>query len=155
MNAGAILAALAMLFYAVMAGFFFAWTNPAMMGFAKTSPAAYVESMQNINAEVQNWRFGLLFFGALPLGLLAAIANPGWTRLLLIAALLAYAAGFVGTVARNVPMNEAMATWRLESLPPAGEIAEHIVRWRFWNDARTLASLIAAGLAGLALALRA
>lgn len=149
------LAALAMLFYGVMAGFFFAWTNPAMMGFAQTSPAAYVEAMQQINAAVRNWRFGLFFFGALPLGIVAALAFAGTMRALLLAAAGAYAAALLVTIARNAPMNEAMALWRLDALPTPAEIARYLDRWRFWNDLRTLASLAACALAGLALAHRA
>ena len=120
----------------LLAGFFFAWTNPAMMGFADTSPAAYVEAMQHINRAVQNPVFFVLFFGSIPVALIA-VAMTRADPVVTIAALLCLA-GFLITVMGNVPMNEAMDGWRLTDLPPDPEIEAFRARWQMLNTTRAV-----------------
>ncbi|MDO5606689.1 MAG: DUF1772 domain-containing protein [Paracoccus sp. (in: a-proteobacteria)] len=136
----------------LMAGFFFAWTNPAMMGFAHTAPEVYVAAMQQINRIVQNATFGALFFGILPVAALAAW-RAGWAWPVVAAAGLALTA-FAVTMIFNVPMNRAMDGWDLAALPPATEIEAFRIRWQRLNTLRAVASslgtaLMAGWLAGL------
>ncbi|MEL7215815.1 MAG: anthrone oxygenase family protein [Pseudomonadota bacterium] len=131
----------------LMGGFFFAWTNPAMMGFARTSPATYVAAMQSINAAVQNPVFFVLFFGTVPLGLLVAAAS-GFAPAVVFAAL-CYGFAVAITIFGNVPMNSEMAEWTLDALPPAREIEAFRLRWMHLNTARCVACC--AGLMALSL----
>lgn len=132
-----------------LAGFFFAWTNPAMMGMAQASPAAYVETMQEINRAVQNPVFFLLFFGMIPVAL-AAVAFTRADPLVTLAACLCLA-GFLVTVIGNVPMNEAMDRWDLAALPSDTEVEAFHARWELLNTSRALLFTVALGLAVTAL----
>lgn len=134
----------------LLAGFFFAWSNPAMMGFARTTPATYVEAMQQINLRVRNPWFGALFFGVLPVAALALWRSRA--PLMAVAAACALA-GFAITVLGNVPMNDAMAGWSLDALPPADQIAAFRARWDALNLTR-MAIVTAGMVAALAWVMR-
>ena len=122
------------IFLGLAAGFFFAFTNPTMMGFAHTSPETYVEAMREINRAVRNVWFLLVFAGTLVLGALAV-----WRSRLhwpVVAAFVAYLAAVVLTQMVNVPMNDAMEVWTAETTPPAPEIEAFRMRWMAFNTYR-------------------
>ncbi len=145
--------AIALMFFILwaghLAGFFFAWTNPAMMGMAQASPAAYVETMQEINRAVQNPLFFMLFFGMIPVAL-AAVAFTRIDPLVTLAACLCIG-GFLVTVIGNVPMNETMDRWDVAFLPSDTEIEAFRARWEMLNTTRAVLLTLAVGLAVTAL----
>lgn len=120
----------------LLAGFFFAWTNPAMMGFAHTSPAVYVDAMQQINRAVMNPFFAVLFFGMVPLAL-AVVLFHGFDPLITGAAALCLL-GVIVTMVGNVPMNQTMDGWDLSSLPAAEHIEAFRARWQMLNTIRAV-----------------
>ena len=77
----------------------------------------------------------------------------GTTRsLLLFAAGIAYLLGSFGvTAAFNVPRNERLARMDAGSHEAADYWPVYVSEWLRWNHVRTLASLLAAACAGLAL----
>lgn len=143
------------------AGFFWAWSFTVMPGFAAAPPEAAVASMRAVNANIAGPGFAFVFFGPLPLALLAAVlafaagsGAAGWTAL---AAAAVYGAGVIGVAfAANIPLNNALAAASL-----AAETADETWRgfaepWTAWNHLRTAAASLAfLALAGaVALALR-
>jgi len=133
--------ALYTLFAGTLGGFFFAFTNPTMMGFANTDPHTYVDAMNQINFAVRNPIFFTLFFLTPALGILAALVtrlNP-W----LIAAALGSGVSFYLTASQHVPMNHLMEAWVPGSYPPAAEIIQFREDWTFYNTLRTCLSIAA------------
>lgn len=47
------------------AGFFYAWSVSVILGTKKVGDLTYLETMQNINREILNPLFYIVFFGAL------------------------------------------------------------------------------------------
>lgn len=137
--------ALYAIFAGTLGGFFFAFTNPTMMGFANTDPHTYVDAMNQINFAVRNPTFFALFFATPLLGVIAAIItrfNP-W----LIAAALGSIAAFYLTSSQNVPMNHLMETWVAGSYPPAAEIEQFRLDWMFYNTVRTVLTIASTAIA--------
>lgn len=141
---------LAFTFWAgLLSGFFFAWTNPAMMGFAHTSPAVYVEAMQHINRAVMNPYFAVLFFGMVPIALATVLLN-GFNPVITGAAALCLLS-IVVTMVGNVPMNQTMDNWDLSNLHSASEIDAFRARWQMLNTLRTVLCSAGFGLGLIAL----
>mgnify|MGYP003700691505 CR=1 FL=1 len=123
----------------LMAGFFFAFSNPTMMGFARADGATFVTAMQLINLEVRNLTFFIAFAAPLPLAALALLTSrPRWPW---VTAFLLYAAAVGVTRAVNIPINDAMALWDVANLP--ADWADIRDRWTLANHVRT--ALSAAG----------
>lgn len=153
-----ILATLALLTSAIMAGFFFAYSISVMWGLDAAAPGSAIDSMQGINTTIQNAWFFPTFFGVPVFAALAAIVF--WSMGLRGAgiafglAALAYLIGAFGvTVTINVPMNEALGR---ASIPPEVEAArtlwtDYSVRWTWWNHVRTLSSIVSTLLCGVAI----
>ena len=128
----------------VMTGFFFAFSNPTMMGFKAVDAETYIAAMQAINVAVRNLPFFIAFAAPLPLALLAAlIGRPRWPWL---AAAVCYAAAVAVTRAVNSPINDAMALGN-PAAPPENwaEIRDR------WTDANHLRGVLAGLGATLAL----
>ncbi|MCD7061160.1 anthrone oxygenase family protein [Pelagibacterium xiamenense] len=153
-----ILATLALLTSAIMAGFFFSYSVSVMWGFDAAAPGSAIDGMQKINTVIQNAWFFPSFFGAPVFAVLAAIVfwAMGMRDVGVVFGLagLCYLIGAFGiTVAVNVPMNEALGR---ESIPLDAEAAralwmDYSTRWTWWNHIRTIASIASALLCGLAL----
>jgi len=120
----------------VMTGFFFAFSNPTMMGFKAVDAATYIAAMQAINVAVRNLPFFIAFAAPLPLALLAALlGRPRWPWL---GAFLCYAAAVAVTRAVNIPINDAMALW-----DPAAAPADWAAIRDRWTDANHLRGVLA------------
>lgn len=116
----------------LMTGFFFAFSNPTMLGFREVDAATYIASMQAINVAVRNLPFFIAFAAPLPLALLATlIGRPRWPWL---AAFCCYAGAVAVTRATNIPINDAMALWD-PAAPPAAWAAIRD-QWASANDLR-------------------
>lgn len=140
--------------FAVMAGFFFAFSAAVMPGLAALAPGEAARSMQQINAAVSNPLFAMGFWGAASLAVAGCLAAPivrahGWPWLFLASA--TYLTGvFAVTAIGNVPLNRELAEIAeiaaLETRWP-----DYAARWEALNLLRMAASFIAAGGALVAL----
>jgi uncharacterized membrane protein len=139
---------------ALMAGFFWSFSVVVMDGLRLLPPLEGMRAMQAINAAVRNALFGLGFFGTpilCVLVLLSLILPAGRGIGGFVAALgavLYLALAFVMTFARNIPLNEALAT-----ATSAEQWHAFLAPWVFWNHVRTVGSLVAACLLALGYAL--
>ncbi|EPH45958.1 hypothetical protein STRAU_0995 [Streptomyces aurantiacus JA 4570] len=140
----------------LIAGTFYIFACGVMPGLARSSDRAYIEVMQNINAAFENVVFFASFMGALLLTAVAAwLLRRTPVRWWVLAALLAYFAVFVITVAVNVPLNDKL----MDAGDPAkiadpGEVrADFEDVWVAWNVVRAVLSTLALGLLVRALVL--
>lgn len=116
----------------LMTGFFFAFSNPTMMGFAAIDGATYVAGMQAINIAVRNTAFFIAFAAPLPLALVAALVSR--QRLAWLAAAACYGGAIAVTASVNIPINEDMALWDPAALP--AEWQDLRDRWTAANHLR-------------------
>jgi uncharacterized membrane protein len=120
-------------------------SNFVMRALSELSPAAGMEAMQRINAEIVNPTFLLLFLGTRVIAVLTAIVplkvGPG--RSYVIAGTACYLAGVLGvTMLCNLPMNNRLA--RLAA-GAATDYWPHYLTVRLrWNHARTISSISSA-----------
>ena len=136
-------------FTALMAGLFYAWSCSVMLGFARLSDREFISVMQKTNRAIQNPVFFAAFFGA-PIFLLISTVlhyyqSPRFA--LLLAATVIYTIGTFGvTIFGNVPMNNILDRFNLESATDE-EIAQQRAnferRWNNLNHIRTVSSTIA------------
>lgn len=149
-----------LLFSALIAGFFYAYSVDVMPALDRMDPAEAIRAMQQINIVVRNPVFFVTFFvtpvAAIVTVLLLYLSDSKPAALAMIGAAAVYMlAAFLPTATINVPMNEALALQ--DTSPASGNLANiwqtYSVRWTFWNTMRTVASSIAVLLTGLAIAL--
>lgn len=122
-----LVAAASALWFALMAGFFFAFSSTVMPGLSMAAAEPGIIAMQEINSAVRNPLFAAGFWLALLLaitgaGLSIIRRQPGWPFVLL--GCVVYLCGvFAITAAGNVPLNRELA-------PLSAGLAEN---WSFWN----------------------
>jgi uncharacterized membrane protein len=134
---------------ALIGGLFYAYSCSVVLGLGKLSDVEYLKSMQSINREILNPVFFISFMGTaflLPVSTFFYRAqNPVFIFLLL--ATIAYLGGvFAVTMFGNVPLNDQLAQFDI-----ANSTAESIEkmrsqfesRWNFFNNIRTVFSVIA------------
>jgi uncharacterized membrane protein len=154
MTAGPTLTAAAALASGAVGGIFFTFSTFIMRGLTRLPDAQGVAAMQSINIAALRPPLMTALFGTAILSVVQAVRGfssvNGNTRALLIAGATLYLLGTMGvTMARNVPLNSALAA--------AGDTAtadlwrDYARRWTRWNHVRTVSSL-AAGAAFLAAA---
>jgi uncharacterized membrane protein len=138
----------------LMAGLFSAWSYAVSPGLARVNDVTFITSMQAMNRAILNPVFLLCFLGTallLPLNVYLHYRPSLPARFwLLLAAALLYIVGVIGiTMGGNVPLNEALDAFRLETASPE-EIARQRqvfeAPWNRLNAIRTVASLLAFGL---------
>ena len=134
---------------ALMAGLFYAWSCSVMPGFARLSDREFVSAMQATNRAIQNPIFFAAFFGAPLLLIISTVLHYNQTTLFafLLAAAVIYLIGTFGvTIFGNVPMNNTLDRFDLESATKE-ETAQQRVnfegRWNNLNTIRTLSSTLA------------
>lgn len=142
---------------ALIAGLYYGYLCSVNPGLHKLSDAEYVAAMQSINRAIQNPVFFLSFFGTLVLLPVSAYLNyqPNSMRFyLLVAAAVLYATGSFGlTVVGNVPLNETLDKFDLQSANASGV---HYARlafepaWNVFHSIRTFATIGSLVLAALA-----
>ena len=115
-----------------------------MRALARLSPPEAIRAMNGINVEAPaSWFVRALFATAIASIVLTFLSPQRMT----IAACLIYVAGAIGvTVARNVPLNNALAGVQANSIEGAALWTRYLRVWTAWNHVRTLACLIAAAL---------
>ena len=133
---------------ALMAGLFFAYTFSVNPGLHRLTDSAYLAAMQSINRAIQNPVFFTVFFGTLILLPLSAWLSynqlPALRFWLLCAAAVIYAGGvFSVTVLGNVPLNEALDAFIINTATPeqlSAQRSRFEMPWNALNTIRTLAS---------------
>ncbi|CUX41713.1 conserved membrane hypothetical protein [Agrobacterium sp. NCPPB 925] len=130
----------------IMAGFFFAFSNPVMMAFQQLEADIFIQAFNGINISVRNGVFFAAFFAPLAVLLGAALVDRD-SRLLWLSALVIYVAVVIQTRMVNVPINEFFKTVSTEMPSDWQELRD---RWALSNLVRTLLTTIAFFLALLA-----
>lgn len=141
----------------LVAGLFFAFSAFVMSALARLPAEQGIAAMQSINVAVLNPVFFAVFFGTAAGCLVLAIAALfRWgdaAAIYLLAGSLLYLLGSIlVTMARNVPLNRALAAVAPNSSEGARLWTRYVAEWTAWNHLRTVASL--AALACFILALR-
>lgn len=140
----------------LIAGVFFAFSTFVMKALAQQPPAQGIAAMQSINITVINPWFMTAFLGTSVACLMLMVLSllkwqqPG-TAYLIVGSLL-YLIGTLGvTIGFNVPLNEALAIAKPDTLEGANLWAKYLTDWTVWNHVRTIAALAAATLFTLAI----
>jgi uncharacterized membrane protein len=133
----------------VMGGFFFAFSVVVMAALARRPAAEGMAAMQAVNVLVLNPLFFAFFFGTgaicLVLAAMAVAGSSPFNGLLVVIASLAYLLGGIGiTMARHVPLNNALAVADPQSPAGAALWTRYLVSWAQWNHLRTVACIVAA-----------
>jgi uncharacterized membrane protein len=134
----------------LIAGAFFAFSNFVMRALGRLPAPQGIAAMQSIDIVVINPIFLGVFMGTAALAaLLAVLACLSWTEpgsLYLLASGAFYVVGTFGvTMARNVPLNNALAAVAPESAEGAALWTRYLRDWVFWNHVRTVAALLSCG----------
>jgi uncharacterized membrane protein len=142
----------------LIAGLFYVFSAFAMRSLGRMEPQHGMTAMRNINEDIQNPLFLLIFAGTALLCLVLAVAalftwdEPG-SAWLLTGGLL-YVVGVFGlTMVMNVPMNNRLAASDPATADGQAYWREYLRRWTAWNHVRFVAST--AALVALLLALAA
>jgi uncharacterized membrane protein len=133
---------------ALITGLFYAYSCSINPGLGKLSDAEYISAMQSINKAILNPLFFLSFMGTLFLLPLSAYLNyHSSSFLFLIAAALVYIIGTFGvTIFGNVPLNNALEGFNLQSASAeavANARAKFEGPWNRLHSIRTFASVVA------------
>ena len=141
-----------------MGGVFYAFSSFVMSGLARLPREQGIAAMQSINVTAVRPPFMALFVGtaAVCVALVVCAVLPFGDRptaLLLAGSALYLVGAFALTLAKNVPLNDA-----LDATDPAGRDAAqvwtgYVKRWLRWNHVRGAASLAAAAAFTVALTL--
>jgi uncharacterized membrane protein len=147
-RAGTVLA-LAAVATGLIAGVYYAFACAVMPGLARSSDRTFLETMQNIDKQIENPVFFLSFFGALLLPACALLqqrklGNRGamlWTAV----GLGLYVAGLLTTMGVNIPLNNDLAAaGAAASIPDPARVREHFeATWNLWNTTRAVLSTAA------------
>ncbi len=130
------------------AGFFYTWSFTIMQSLDLVPSLHAVSVMQSINANIRTPWFGMLFFGAPVLALIATILNGLRARdtafVLSAIAFVAIAANVATTVLIHLPWNAALGAVDPITLVDARATwLEYSDKWTTANHLRTLESVIA------------
>ncbi|WP_229054562.1 DUF1772 domain-containing protein [Aeromicrobium sp. Leaf350] len=135
----------------LVAGLFAAFAYAVMPGLRRVDDVAFVQTMRGVNVAIINPVFGLLFGGSLVLGIASTVVVRGedafaWA----VAGLVGYVLTLVVTIARNVPLNEALENGT-DASPRLREAFER--PWTRWNLVRTATNVASTACWLVALAL--
>lgn len=139
----------------LIAGVFFAFSTFVMKALAQQPPAQGIAAMQSINITVINPWFMTAFLGtgvACLLLIIASLKGQHPSAAYLLSGSLLYLVGTFGvTIVFNVPLNDALAIVKPNSLEGTNLWEKYLTNWTFWNHVRTIAALAAAALLTLAI----
>lgn len=135
---------------ALMAGLFFAWSCSVTIGIARLPDNGYIAAFQSMNRAILNLVFLACFMGTLLLlpvvTFMHYTPNPSGRFWFLLAASVLYGLGVFGvTMAFNVPMNETLDKFPLQTASPqemAALRAWFEGRWNNLNMVRTIAGTL-------------
>jgi uncharacterized membrane protein len=140
----------------LVAGIFFAFSNFVMKSLGRLPPAQGIAAMQNINVDVINGGFMLVFMGTALCCLVVAVSclfhwgKPG--IICLLAGSLLYLVGTIlVTMVFNVPLNNTLAAVDPTSVDAMRVWSMYLKSWVAWNHVRAIAALAATACFGFAL----
>jgi uncharacterized membrane protein len=133
------------------AGLYFAFSAFIMTALGRIDKVHGLAAMNAINSTILRSLFMPLFWGTTGASVvLAGVGVFRWSEpgaAALIAGGAIYLAGmFLITVARNVPLNNALAQAEAIGADSSAIWARYLNEWTTWNHVRTVASTIASGL---------
>ena len=126
---------------ALSTGFFFAWSVSVVLGTKKVSDFTYLETMQNINREILNPFFFLVFFGSLITLILNTTLqyNSKLIFWFVLASTILYLIGVFGVTAfGNVPLKDALNNLNTNKLNVVQLINFRIDYEGQWNRFHTI-----------------
>lgn len=139
---------IAVLLNALSTGFFFAWSVSVILGTKKVGDFTYLETMQNINREILNPLFFIVFFGSLIALVLNAYLqfNNKPVFWFVLASAIIYLIGTFGVTAfENVPLNNELEALNINQLSVT-ELKNFRTyyegSWNLYHNIRTVASMI-------------
>lgn len=133
---------------ALSTGFFFAWSVSVVLGTKKVSDFTYLETMQNINREILNPFFFLVFFGSLITLILNTTLqyNSKLIFWFVLASTILYLIGVFGVTAfGNVPLNNALNnlnTDKLNVVQLKNFRIDYEGRWNRFHTIRTVSNMV-------------
>jgi uncharacterized membrane protein len=136
---------------ALIAGLFYSYACSVNLGLGKLSDSAYLSAMQSINKEIQNPTFFVSFMGTLlflPISSWMEYSHSGFSNSfwLLVSAAIIYAIGTFGiTIVLNVPLNEALDKFVIDSASLeqlAAQRKSFEIPWNRYNMIRTVTAVI-------------
>jgi uncharacterized membrane protein len=133
----------------LVAGVFFAFSSFVMPALKRLPPAHGIAAMQSINKLAVTPAFMTALVGTavacLGLAAWAVISMGERPAALVLAGSALYLVGAIGvTIARNVPLNDRLATLHPQGPAAAGRWDEYVTKWTAWNHVRASAALTAA-----------
>ncbi|MQW77401.1 DUF1772 domain-containing protein [Nocardioides sp. dk4132] len=139
---------LALVLGGLQAGTYYAWASGVMPGLARVEDHAFVEVMRQVNLAIVNPVFLASFVGAPLTAAAAAALADGTARWWAIGGAVLAVATVVVTVARNIPLNDALEAGGTGD--PAVARAGFERAWRRWNVVRALTSTASVACLGVA-----
>ena len=133
---------------ALATGFFFAWSVSVIVGTKKVTDLTYLETMQNINREILNPAFFIVFFGSLVTLFLTTYLqfNNKTVFWFVLASAIIYLFGTFGVTAfGNVPLNNELDALNIHSfsLTELKHFRTYFEgTWNQYHTIRTIASII-------------
>ncbi|WP_299136405.1 anthrone oxygenase family protein [uncultured Tenacibaculum sp.] len=133
---------------ALSAGLFFAWSVSVILGTKKVGDFTYLETMQNINREILNPAFFILFFGSLIALIITSYLqfNTKTVFWLVLASTIIYSIGTFGiTALGNVPLNnelDALSINKLNLLELKNFRSYYESTWNHYHSIRTISGMI-------------
>lgn len=130
----------------LMAGLFFAFSYSVTAGLGKLADAEYIRAFQSINREIQNPVFLACFMGILlllPVSTYLHYSNPAVFKLLLAATIIYFAGTFAVTALGNIPLNNAIDAFKIDTATPEQISAQRTAfesKWNSLNLIRTASS---------------
>lgn len=146
-----ILSILCGLWFAVMAGFYFAFSIAVMPALQQSPDTAGMTTMQSLNHSSDHPLFVLGFWGAMALAMIGSVLAlrsrcEGWVAL--TAGCVLYLIASVGvTLLGNLPMNNELALLGPESANGLGVWLKYLQDWTLLNQLRTVLCMAAAAFA--------
>ena len=125
---------------ALMAGLFYAWSCSVMLGFARLPDREFVAAMQATNRAIQNPIFFAAFFGApifLPISTFLHYGQSPRFWFLLAATVIYLIGTFGVTIFGNVPLNNTLDRFDLQSASEAEFATQRDNFERRWNNLNT------------------
>ncbi|MDD7885870.1 DUF1772 domain-containing protein [Flavivirga sp. 57AJ16] len=133
---------------ALSTGFFFAWSISVILGTKKTGHLTYLETMQNINREILNPVFFIVFFGSLIALVITTYLqfNNKTVFVLVLASTIIYLIGTFGVTAfGNVPLNnelEVLNITKLNLIELKDFRTYYESAWNHFHGIRTISNMV-------------
>ena len=145
-----LLAQFSLLAYALLGGVFLAFSDFIMRALRVTEGGGGAAAMQAINREVFRFVFIPLFLAMAPISVMLA-AGAWMTGVsqwpFVIAGAIYLLGAFAVTIARNVPMNNALARLDANGSEAKAYWADvYLPNWTFWNGVRAASCIVAAAI---------